>query len=52
MIEPNISVGKINRGPSVDGKFSRLSAVSCVAVEAEYLMGANGKLQVLGEMHD
>lgn len=43
MKEPNISVGKINRDPSVDGKFSRLRTVSCVAVEAEYLMGANSK---------
>lgn len=33
--EPNILVGEINSGPSVDGKFSRLSAVSCMAVEAE-----------------
>lgn len=43
MKEPNISAGKINRGPNVDGKFSQLSIVSCVAVEAEYLMGANSK---------
>lgn len=52
MQEPTISVGKINRGPSVDGKFSRLSIVSCVAVEAEYLMGANSTFLVLKGMHD
>lgn len=52
MKEPNISVGEINSGPSVDGKFSRQSAVSCMAVEAEYLMGTNSKFPVLAEMRD
>lgn len=52
MKEPNISVGKINRDPSVDGKFSQLSIVSCVAVGDEYLMGANSKFLGLEEMHD